>query len=68
MIFLYCSWKNTEKTERRSKALKKRLNTADIWATSQENLFMPYVNNKDADQPAYPRVWSAPLLFASWIV
>ena len=26
-----------------------------IWATSWENLFMPYANNKDADQPAQPR-------------
>ena len=26
-----------------------------IWATSWENLFMPYANNKDADQPAHPR-------------
>ena len=26
-----------------------------IWATSWENLFMPYANNKGADQPAYPR-------------
>ena len=26
-----------------------------IWATSLENLFMPYANNKDADQPAHPR-------------
>ena len=25
-----------------------------IWATSWENLFMPYVNNKGADQPAHP--------------
>ena len=25
-----------------------------IWATSWENLFMSYANNKDADQPAYP--------------
>ena len=24
------------------------------WATSRENLFMPYVNNKGADQPAHP--------------
>ena len=23
-----------------------------IWATSWENLFMPYANNKGADQPA----------------
>ena len=26
-----------------------------IWATSWENLFMPYANNKGADQPAYLR-------------
>ena len=26
-----------------------------IWATAWENLFMPYANNKDADQPAHPR-------------
>ena len=25
-----------------------------LWATSWENLFMPYVNNKGADQPAHP--------------
>ena len=25
------------------------------WATSWENLFLPYANNKDADQPAHPR-------------
>ena len=25
------------------------------WATSWENLFMPYAKNKDADQPAHPR-------------
>ena len=31
------------------------------WATSRENLFMPYTNNKGADQPA----WSASLLFAA---
>ena len=31
-----------------------------IWATSWENLFMPYGNNKGAST-----VWSAPLLFAS---
>ena len=27
----------------------------DIWATSWENLFMPYANNKGADQFAHPR-------------
>ena len=26
----------------------------NIWATSWENLFMSYANNKDADQPAHP--------------
>ena len=26
-----------------------------IWATSWENLYMPYANNKGADQPAHPR-------------
>ena len=26
-----------------------------IWATSWENLFMPYANNKGADQPVHPR-------------
>ena len=26
-----------------------------IWASSWENLFMSYANNKDADQPAHPR-------------
>ena len=26
-----------------------------IWATSWENLFMPYANNKSTDQPAHPR-------------
>ena len=25
------------------------------WATSWENLFLPYANNKGADQPAHPR-------------
>ena len=31
------------------------------WATSWENLFMQYANNKGADQPAHP-----PLLFTAW--
>ena len=30
-------------------------NTEKKWATSWENLFLPYVNNKGADQPAHPR-------------
>ena len=29
-------------------------NTFIIWATSWENLFMPYANDKGADQPAQP--------------
>ena len=28
---------------------------SDRWATSWENLFMPYANSKGADQPAHPR-------------
>ena len=27
-----------------------------IWATSWENLFLPYANNKGADQRAHPRI------------
>ena len=34
-----------------------------MWATSWENLFMPYANNKGADPPAIRAVWSAPLLY-----
>ena len=29
--------------------------TETIWAKSWENLFLPYANNKGADQPAHPR-------------
>ena len=29
--------------------------SSNIWATSWENLFMPYAKNKGADQPAHPR-------------
>ena len=32
-----------------------RFSSLNIWATSWENLFFPYVNNKDSDQPAHPR-------------
>ena len=32
-----------------------------IWATTWENLFMPYADNKGAAQPLHA-VWSAPLL------
>ena len=33
------------------------------WATSWENLFMPYTNNKGADQPAHPHS-----LFSAFVV
>ena len=37
-----------------------------IWATSWENLFLSYANNKDADQPLrIHTVWSACLLFTA---
>ena len=54
-----------EKREKQSFHTNKKLNLNDwasevifqmIWATSQENLFMPYANNKGADQPAHPRI------------
>ena len=38
-----------------------------VWAMSQQKLFIPYANNKGADQHAHPSacaVWLAPLLFA----
>ena len=40
------------------------------WATSWQNLFMPYANHKGTDQSEHSRslihtVWSAPLLFAA---
>ena len=35
------------------------------WAMSWENLFLPYANNKGADQPGIRAVWSAPSLFAA---
>ena len=31
------------------------MSTYNIWVTSWENLFMPYANNKGADQPAWMR-------------
>ena len=34
-----------------------------IWATSWVNLFMPYANNKGADQPVHPRS-----LFSAFVV
>ena len=33
---------------------KKFLPWEYVWASSWENLFMPYANNKSADQPAHP--------------
>ena len=33
---------------------KQREVSRNIWATSWENLFLPYANNKGADQPAHP--------------
>ena len=38
------------------------------WATSWENLFMPYANNKGQISLHICAVWSAPLLFAVSIV
>ena len=35
------------------------------WATSWENLFMPYANNKAQISLHIRAVWSAPLLFAA---
>ena len=37
---------------KRSMSYSNQPKCIDIWATSWENLFMPYVNNKDTDQPA----------------
>ena len=34
-----------------------------IWATSWENLFMPFANNKDAGQPAHPRSLTSTFVF-----
>ena len=39
-----------------------------IWATSWENLLLPYANNKAADQPAHPRSLISAFVFAAWIV
>ena len=38
------------------------------WAAWWENLFMPYANNKGADQPAHPRSPISAFVFAAWIV
>ena len=39
-----------------------------MWASSSENRILLYVNKKDADQPAHPHRWLAPLLFSLWKV
>ena len=39
-----------------------------IWATSWENLFMPYVTTKVQVSLRIHAVWSAISLFAAWIV
>ena len=36
------------------------------WATSWENLFMPYANNKGADQPAHPRSLNSAFVIRYW--
>ena len=38
------------------------------WATSWENLFMPYVNNKGSDQTLHPHSLVAFFLFTALIV
>ena len=39
-----------------------------IWATSWENLFMPYANNKGADQLAHPGSLISAVVVTAWIV
>ena len=39
-----------------------------IWATSWESLFMSYANKNVQISLRICAVWSAPLLFAAWIV
>ena len=36
------------------------------WAMSWENLFLPYANNKDADQPAQPRSLISTVVIHCW--
>ena len=45
---------STDKDRLFSSHATKQMNTP-IWAASWENLFMPYANNKGADQPGHPR-------------
>ena len=37
------------------KAIFEWVMMGNIWATSWQNLFMPYANNEGADQPAHLR-------------
>ena len=39
-----------------------------VWATSWENLRLPYANNKGADQPVHPRNLISTFVFAAYIV
>ena len=49
----YHSQPSTKQTDIRYKTVLKRTTTK--WAPSWENLFLPYANNKGADQPAHSR-------------
>ena len=49
----FISW-NFKSITRSSRAVCRNYQNT-IWATSWENLFMSYANNKDAEQPAHPR-------------
>ena len=40
----------------------------EIWATSWEKLFMPYANNKGADQPSHLHSLISAFVFAAQIV
>ena len=55
-ISLSCTPLSTRrKKEKKTRLMKACLIFSHIWATSWENLFMQYANNKGADQPAHPR-------------
>ena len=47
-VFAFCIWKFIHINQKNLSS-----HACIIWAMSWENLFMPYANNKDADQPAY---------------
>ena len=55
-MYYMCTYVKMFKTKFKCIVIK-----STVWATSWENLFMPYANNNGADQPA----WSAPLLFTA---